>query len=169
MQIIAPFQGFNTKEQLSNMESDLTWAIVRRGPQMWLIDKTRQFVKLLRTTASKRETNAAGGRTRTSSWSCRVLSRSRLSRRFLPPMRSGLHCLETPRSRARPTPYAIGGMWRYSYLEISIFTPSQYEKTPIYQGFNYILVLTYLRCYCVRGHKTHDGIVVLIGSPLVFS
>ena len=55
------------KEQLSNMESDLTWAIVRRGPQMWLIDKTRQFVKLLRTTASKRETNAAGGRTRTSS------------------------------------------------------------------------------------------------------
>jgi len=55
------------KEQLSNMESDLTWAIVRRGPQMWLIDKTRQFVKLLRTTASKRETNATGGRTRTGS------------------------------------------------------------------------------------------------------
>ena len=41
------------KEHLSNTGSLLTWAIVRRGPQMWLIDKARQFVELIRTAASK--------------------------------------------------------------------------------------------------------------------
>ena len=29
------------KEQLSNSESDLTWATARRGPRMWLLDKVR--------------------------------------------------------------------------------------------------------------------------------
>jgi len=53
------------KEQLSNTGNVLTWATVRQGPQMWLIDKARQFVELVSTTASKREMNAKGGRTRT--------------------------------------------------------------------------------------------------------
>src|SRR5258708_3487652 len=55
------------KKQLSNTGSVSTWATAQRGPQMWLIDKARQSVKLVSTTASKRETNAKGRRTRTNS------------------------------------------------------------------------------------------------------
>jgi CelD/BcsL family acetyltransferase involved in cellulose biosynthesis len=36
------------KEQLSNMESSLTWATVRRGPCMWLFDKAQPPFQLTR-------------------------------------------------------------------------------------------------------------------------
>jgi CelD/BcsL family acetyltransferase involved in cellulose biosynthesis len=47
------------KEQLSNTQSDLTWATAQRGPRMWLIDKARPLFQRTRELVSSAKANTA--------------------------------------------------------------------------------------------------------------